>query len=266
VTLPLLLIYRRFYGSGAALRLFLLLWPLMSGAGLLVDLVFHALGLLPSTRHSAALAGHFPLGTTLVLNCLAVRWCGAVGARPPARRGPRATDPICGMHVDTTRPRRPGARRSDQLLLLAAMRREFEREGEPAIKDHANEAIDPVCSMKVDPKQALWARGPDAVTYYFCSPGCRETFSRTRALSPARQQSNEDHTVSRQHTSVRAYGVLIHEQRIALVRSSNPRHHPPSGGCPEEASSSANLPRTRCTANSKKRPASKFASPRCSHD
>jgi ADP-ribose pyrophosphatase YjhB (NUDIX family) len=41
--------------------------------------------------------------------------------------------------------------------------------------------------------------------------------------------------VSRQHTSVRAYGVLIHEQRIALVRSSNPRHHPalwwlPGGG------------------------------------
>jgi 8-oxo-dGTP diphosphatase len=33
--------------------------------------------------------------------------------------------------------------------------------------------------------------------------------------------------VSRQHTSVRAYGVLIHEHRIALVRSSNPRHQPP---------------------------------------
>ena len=41
--------------------------------------------------------------------------------------------------------------------------------------------------------------------------------------------------MSRQHTSVRAYGVLIHEQRIALVRSSNPRHNPalwwlPGGG------------------------------------
>jgi ADP-ribose pyrophosphatase YjhB (NUDIX family) len=41
--------------------------------------------------------------------------------------------------------------------------------------------------------------------------------------------------VSRQHTSVRSYGVLIHEHRIALVRSSNPRHVPslwwlPGGG------------------------------------
>jgi ADP-ribose pyrophosphatase YjhB (NUDIX family) len=33
--------------------------------------------------------------------------------------------------------------------------------------------------------------------------------------------------MSKQHTSVRAYGVLIHEGRIALVRSSNPRHVPP---------------------------------------
>ncbi|MFZ1063843.1 MAG: NUDIX domain-containing protein [Acidimicrobiales bacterium] len=41
--------------------------------------------------------------------------------------------------------------------------------------------------------------------------------------------------MSRQHTSVRAYGVLIHDQRIALVRSSNQRHNPalwwlPGGG------------------------------------
>ncbi len=33
--------------------------------------------------------------------------------------------------------------------------------------------------------------------------------------------------MSKQHTSVRSYGVLIDEGRIALVRSSNPRHTPP---------------------------------------
>jgi ADP-ribose pyrophosphatase YjhB (NUDIX family) len=33
--------------------------------------------------------------------------------------------------------------------------------------------------------------------------------------------------MSKQHTSVRAYGVLINEGRVALVRSSNPRHVPP---------------------------------------
>ena len=33
--------------------------------------------------------------------------------------------------------------------------------------------------------------------------------------------------MSKQHTSVRAYGVLLHEGRTVLVRSSNPRHTPP---------------------------------------
>ena len=33
--------------------------------------------------------------------------------------------------------------------------------------------------------------------------------------------------MSKQHTSVRSYGVLLDEGRVALVRSSNPRHDPP---------------------------------------
>jgi ADP-ribose pyrophosphatase YjhB (NUDIX family) len=33
--------------------------------------------------------------------------------------------------------------------------------------------------------------------------------------------------MSKQHTSVRAYGVLQREGQVALVRSSNPRHVPP---------------------------------------
>ena len=33
--------------------------------------------------------------------------------------------------------------------------------------------------------------------------------------------------MSKQHTSVRAYGVLLSEGRVALVRSSNPHHSPP---------------------------------------
>jgi 8-oxo-dGTP diphosphatase len=33
--------------------------------------------------------------------------------------------------------------------------------------------------------------------------------------------------MSKQHTSVRSYGILIDHERVALVRSSNPRHVPP---------------------------------------
>ena len=33
--------------------------------------------------------------------------------------------------------------------------------------------------------------------------------------------------MSKQHSSVRAYGILLHEGQVALVRSSNPQHQPP---------------------------------------
>lgn len=33
--------------------------------------------------------------------------------------------------------------------------------------------------------------------------------------------------MSKQHASVRTYGVLAHEGQVVLVRSSNPRHDPP---------------------------------------
>ncbi len=33
--------------------------------------------------------------------------------------------------------------------------------------------------------------------------------------------------MSRQHTSVRSYGILVEDHRVLLVRSSNPHHDPP---------------------------------------
>ena len=33
--------------------------------------------------------------------------------------------------------------------------------------------------------------------------------------------------MSKQHSSVRAYGISLHENSVALVRSSNPQHQPP---------------------------------------
>jgi len=33
--------------------------------------------------------------------------------------------------------------------------------------------------------------------------------------------------MSKQHSSVRAYGILVYDGAVALVRSSNPRHNPP---------------------------------------
>jgi hypothetical protein len=56
VTFPLLLIYRRFYGTRSTLRLFGLLWLVMSGGGLIFNALFSSVHLLPphATRRRSA--------------------------------------------------------------------------------------------------------------------------------------------------------------------------------------------------------------------
>jgi uncharacterized membrane protein YraQ (UPF0718 family) len=104
ITLPLLMIYRRYYGFGSAWRLLVLLWFTMSVGGFIVDELFHAVGLAPTSHHVRVLDGQFPLGATLVLNVLATAvllgtwWL----ARRPSASPLVAIDPVCGMAVDTT--------------------------------------------------------------------------------------------------------------------------------------------------------------------
>jgi uncharacterized membrane protein YraQ (UPF0718 family) len=106
VTLPLLLIYRKFYGTTAALRLFALLWFVMSVGGLVVDRLFHLVSLVPSSRHTRFAGGDFALGWTLALNVVAVAVLAAIWllARSSGPSTSVATDPICGMTVDTSAP------------------------------------------------------------------------------------------------------------------------------------------------------------------
>lgn len=106
VTMPLLFIYRRFYGTRTALRLFALLWFVMSAGGLVVDRLFHLASLVPSTHHTRFASGSFELGWTLALNIIAAvvlvtLWFVARSGRPSSSV---ATDPICGMTVDTSAP------------------------------------------------------------------------------------------------------------------------------------------------------------------
>lgn len=38
--------------------------------------------------------------------------------------------------------------------------------------------IDPVCGMSVDPKSAAGQSEYQGKTYYFCSPGCKQSFDK----------------------------------------------------------------------------------------
>lgn len=39
-------------------------------------------------------------------------------------------------------------------------------------------AIDPICKMKVDEKNAKWTSVYEGKTYFFCAPGCKKMFDK----------------------------------------------------------------------------------------
>ncbi len=99
VVLPILVIYRKYYGTAFAWRIAALMFVTMALAGLVVGAVFGALGAVPAgprpTRTHVFGAVHSDY--KLVLNVLATLAFAALWALT-VRRG--AVDPVCGMSVD----------------------------------------------------------------------------------------------------------------------------------------------------------------------
>jgi uncharacterized protein len=69
IVLPILNIYRKYYGGRMSLFLFATFYVTMAGAGLLVELLFGALGLIPSgPRHAKVVEASVTFNYTTVLN------------------------------------------------------------------------------------------------------------------------------------------------------------------------------------------------------
>jgi hypothetical protein len=99
IVLPILAIYRKYYGTRFAVRITGLMFTTMAIAALIVNGIFSALGLLPTgprpTR--ADIFSSIHVDYKLALNILGVViFAGLFWLT--ARRG--ATDPVCGMKVD----------------------------------------------------------------------------------------------------------------------------------------------------------------------
>ena len=106
ITLPLILIYRKYYGGRLTLRLVATSWLVMSAAGLIVEELFRALGLIPTARPTQIVAESFQWNYTTILNILFLAvFAGLVWlSRNQARFGGGAgyaIDPVCGMQVQT---------------------------------------------------------------------------------------------------------------------------------------------------------------------
>jgi uncharacterized membrane protein YraQ (UPF0718 family)/YHS domain-containing protein len=102
IVLPIIAIYRKYYGTAFALRITALMYVTIVLAALAVDGLFSAAGLIPTgprpTRDD--IFGSIELDYKLALNVLALVVFAALFLLT-ARRG--ATDPVCGMKVDRAR-------------------------------------------------------------------------------------------------------------------------------------------------------------------
>ncbi len=98
IILPIVQIYRKYYGDAYALRIVALMFVTMVMAALLVDLLFGGLGLIPHTRPTRAdVFGHVEVDYKLFANIAAAAVFAALFALT-MRRG--VSDPVCGMKVD----------------------------------------------------------------------------------------------------------------------------------------------------------------------
>jgi hypothetical protein len=98
IVLPIIAIYRKYYGTAYTLRIVALMFVTMVIAALIVDGLFSGAGLIPHVRPTRAdIFSSIRVDYRLFTNILGVAVFAALFALT-ARRG--ASDPVCGMKVD----------------------------------------------------------------------------------------------------------------------------------------------------------------------
>jgi uncharacterized protein len=143
IILPILNIYRKYYGRRMSLYLLAVSYIAMALAGFLVGGAFQLLGLAPTNHHVTVFETQPSWNYTTFLD-LAFLVLMAVMAWRFVTTG--------GLEMLRAHSRRP----------------------EP----NATLVHDPVCGMSVDPAHAEYRSSHNGQTYYFCSAGCKETFDR----------------------------------------------------------------------------------------
>jgi uncharacterized membrane protein YraQ (UPF0718 family)/YHS domain-containing protein len=202
IALPLVLIYRKYYGSALTLRLFAWFYVVMAVAGLIVEGLFRLLGLVPSSRPETIVVTHFSWNYTTYLNIAFLLVLGILYwlHRNRERLGggqAYAIDPVCGMQVERANaPARLVENGATVWFCSDRCRDRYERDHAHETRsterpEHDAETIDPICGMTVDPQHAAAHRHRDGRDYFFCGDGCATTFD-TEGTSAARER-HADH-------------------------------------------------------------------------
>ena len=130
VALPLVLIYKKFFGLKLSMKLVAVFWLTMSVSGFLTEKIFSLLKILPAHHglvpHASRIGNNFTSWMNLIALMVSIGIFALYITRNKGEDSPYAKDPICGMQVEKA--------------TAAAV---FEHDGQ---------------------------------VYYFCAPGCMESF------------------------------------------------------------------------------------------
>ena len=104
LALPLVLVYRKYYGLRLTLRLVAWFYVVMVAAGLLVEGIFGAFGAIPTSRPETIVEAHFSWNYTTYLNIVFLGVLAVLywlyRARARGEGSAYATDPVCSMQVE----------------------------------------------------------------------------------------------------------------------------------------------------------------------
>jgi len=210
IAFPLLLIYRRYYGTKMMLRMLALFWGVMSTAGLITEGIFWGLGAIPTTRPATVAPAHFQWNYTTYLNLVFLALFGLLywTYRNRERLGGGsgyALDPVCGMQVQTANAPASVVHDGHPVYFCSDhCRHRFDADpvrfakvlagagaaAAPGHHDHlampdagavdptaSATAVDPVCGMSVDPAHAAAHLVHDGTDVWFCGQGCADAFA-----------------------------------------------------------------------------------------
>jgi YHS domain-containing protein len=197
IAMPLILIYRKFYGWELTLRIVALFYGVMVIAGLITEGIFSAVGGIPTRRMFKVSSAHFEWNYTTYLNvvfivvALGVWWLARNRKRFGGGEG-YAIDPVCGMQVRVADA--PAiTEHNDRAHYFCSDRCKDRFENEPAQylrkggqvdemmsanRPERAKVVDPVCGMTVDPTKAAAHRVCGSTDFWFCNVGCAEQFDK----------------------------------------------------------------------------------------
>ncbi|TME19905.1 MAG: YHS domain-containing protein [Chloroflexi bacterium] len=213
IILPILNIYRKYYGGRMSLYLLAVSYAAMALAGFLVGGAFQLLGLAPTNHHLTVFETQptwnyttfLDIAFLLLMAVLAWRFITTGGiemlrahARRPQAGAQLVRDPVCGMSVDpATSTQQANFGGETYHFCSAACRSAFESDpsrytvrtaalvgqqqafgGQGDDMESSGTATDPVCGMMVNTRTAEYRSFRGGDTYYFCSAGCKERFDK----------------------------------------------------------------------------------------